>query len=71
MHIHEDIHKPGQDFKISPELASPIHQHLFNVRIDWDLDDGDNQLFETNVEPLPINNTRIQKELNFKLFHRI
>ena len=53
---HEDIHKPGQDFKISPELASPIHQHLFNVRIDWDLDDGANQLFETNVEPLPINN---------------
>ena len=55
--FHEDIHKPGQDFKISPELSSPIHQHLFNVRIDWDLDDGDNQLFETNVEPLPINNT--------------
>ena len=54
--FHEDIHKPGQDFKISPELASPIHQHLFNVRIDWDLDDGENQLFETNVEPLPINN---------------
>ena len=54
--FHEDIHKSGQDFKISPELASPIHQHLFNVRIDWDLDDGDNQLFETNVEPLPINN---------------
>ena len=53
---HEDIHKAGQDFRISPELASPIHQHLFNVRIDWDLDDGDNQLFETNVEPLPINN---------------
>ena len=52
---HEDIHKSGQDFKISPELASPIHQHLFNVRIDWDLDDGENQLFETNVEPLPIN----------------
>ena len=54
--FHEDIHKLGQDFKISPELVSPIHQHLFNVRIDWDLDDGDNQLFETNVEPLPINN---------------
>ena len=53
---HEDIHKSGQDFKISSELASPIHQHLFNVRIDWDLDDGENQLFETNVEPLPINN---------------
>jgi primary-amine oxidase len=53
--FHEDIHKSGQDFKISPELASPIHQHLFNVRIDWDLDGGDNQLFETNVEPLPIN----------------
>ena len=53
---HEDIHKSGQDFKISPELSSPIHQHLFNVRIDWDLDDGDNQLFETNVESLPITN---------------
>jgi len=54
--FHEEIHKPGQDFKVSPELASPIHQHLFNVRIDWDLDGGDNQLYETNVEPLPINN---------------
>ena len=54
--FHEDIHKSGQDFKISPELSSPIHQHLFNVRIDWDLDDGDNQLFETNVETLPITN---------------
>ena len=53
---HEDIHKSGQDFKISPELSSPIHQHLFNVRIDWDLDDGDNQLFETNVETLPTTN---------------
>ncbi|MFL2734303.1 MAG: primary-amine oxidase [Gammaproteobacteria bacterium] len=51
---HQDIHKQGQDFKITDELASPIHQHLFNMRIDWDLDGGANQLFETNVEALPI-----------------
>ena len=50
----EKIHKSGQDFRISEELVSPIHQHLFCVRLDWDLEGGNNQLYETNVEALPI-----------------
>ena len=57
---HEDIHKVGQDFRVTEEIASPIHQHLFNVRIDWDLDGGANQLFETNVEALPIDDENPQ-----------
>ena len=57
---HEDIHKAGQDFRVTEEIASPIHQHLFNVRIDWDLDGGANQLFETNVEALPIDDENPQ-----------
>ena len=50
----ESIHRDDQDFRISDELVSPIHQHLFCIRLDWDLDNGDNQLFETNIETLPV-----------------
>lgn len=50
----EKTHRKDQDFRITDELVSPIHQHLFCVRLDWDLEGGDNQLFESNVEALPI-----------------
>ena len=50
----EKLHRKDQDFRISDELVAPIHQHLFCVRMDWDLESGDNQLYETNVEALPI-----------------
>ena len=50
----ESIHRDDQDFRISDELVSPIHQHLFCIRLDWDLENGDNQLFETNIETLPV-----------------
>ena len=50
----ESIHRDDQDFRISDELVSPIHQHLFCIRLDWDLDNGDNQLFEANIETLPV-----------------
>ena len=50
----EKVHRKDQDFRISDELVAPIHQHLFCVRMDWDLESGDNQLYETNVEALPI-----------------
>ena len=53
----ENIHNPSQDMKITDELVSPIHQHLFNVRIDWNLDGGKNNLTETNVERLPVGET--------------
>ena len=50
----EKVHRKDQDFRISDELVAPIHQHLFCVRMDWDLESGDNQLYETNVEALPV-----------------
>ena len=50
----EKLHNPEQDLKITEELVSPLHQHLFCVRLDWDLDGGNNQLHESEVVPLPV-----------------
>ncbi len=38
---------------IAPNLASPIHQHLFCFRLDFDLDGTANSVYEVNVEPAP------------------
>ena len=38
---------------IAPNLASPVHQHLFNFRLDFDLDGGPNSVYEVNTIPLP------------------
>ena len=38
---------------VAPNVASPIHQHLFCFRLDFDLDGGPNSVSEVNVEPLP------------------
>ena len=50
----EAIHDPSQDLRITKELVAPLHQHLFCMRLDWDLDGGTNQLFESEVVALPI-----------------
>ncbi len=39
---------------IAPQLASPVHQHLFCVRLDFDLEGGGNSVFEVDTEPLPL-----------------
>ena len=38
---------------IAPGLAAPVHQHLFNARLDFDLDGVNNEVYEVNVDPLP------------------
>ena len=38
---------------ITPSIASPIHQHLFCVRLDFNVDGGPNSVQEVEVEPLP------------------
>ena len=48
----EKVHRKDQDFRISDELVAPIHQHLFCVRLDWDLEGGNNQLFEASTYSL-------------------
>ena len=38
---------------IAPNLASPIHQHLFCFRLDFDVDGENNSVYEVDVEPVP------------------
>ena len=38
---------------ITPQIASPIHQHLFCMRLDFNVDGGPNSVQEVEVEPLP------------------
>jgi len=47
-------HNPAQSPLISKELSSPVHQHIFSFRLDWELDGGSNSLFESQIEVLPM-----------------
>lgn len=47
----------GQSPQIAENLTSPVHQHLFCFRLDWELDGGANQLFENNIEVLPVSDS--------------
>jgi len=49
-----DKHDPSQSPLISKELTSPVHQHVFNFRLDWELDGGSNSLYESQIEVLPM-----------------
>ena len=52
--VGDGQHNPTQSPLISPELSSPVHQHVFCFRLDWELDGGNNTLFENQIEVLPI-----------------
>ncbi len=39
--------------QIAPGLAAPLHQHLFNVRLDMTVDGPSNSVHEVNVRPVP------------------
>jgi primary-amine oxidase len=52
--VTDDTHNPEQAPIIGRNLASPVHQHLFCFRLDWELDGGSNSLFESQIEVLPI-----------------
>jgi len=54
---------------VAPGIAAPIHQHLFSVRLDWNLDGGPNSLVETNVEAAPVSATNPMGS-QFKLVSR-
>ena len=36
---------------IAPGLAAPFHQHLFNVRLDMEVDGPDNEVYEVDAVP--------------------
>ncbi len=38
---------------VAPGVAAPHHQHLFNVRLDFDIDGPDNEIYEIEAEAMP------------------
>jgi len=38
---------------VAPRLAAPFHQHLFNVRLDMDVDGTANSVYEMETRPVP------------------
>jgi primary-amine oxidase len=38
---------------VAPGVYAPIHQHFFNVRLDFALDEGGNSVYEVNTEAVP------------------
>ena len=38
---------------IAPQLAAPYHQHLFNLRLDMDVDGTANSVYEVETHPAP------------------
>ena len=48
---------PGAELRhatlVAPQLAGPYHQHLFNVRLDFDIDGTVNTVEEVDAVPLP------------------
>ncbi|HEY3724739.1 MAG TPA: primary-amine oxidase [Acidimicrobiia bacterium] len=38
---------------VAPGVAAPHHQHLFNVRLDLDVDGPDNEIYEVEAETMP------------------
>ncbi len=38
---------------VAPGLAAPLHQHIFNVRLDVEIDGPDNAVFEVDAMPAP------------------
>ena len=45
---------PGFGTLVAPQLTAPNHQHLFNMRLDMEVDGPDNTVVEVDVTGLPI-----------------
>jgi primary-amine oxidase len=45
--------RPDHAELVAAQLAAPHHQHLFNVRLDFDVDGTANALYEVDLEPAP------------------
>ena len=45
--------RPRYASLVAPGLAGPVHQHLFNARLDFDVDGTDNEIYEVEVERVP------------------
>ncbi|MDG1232204.1 MAG: primary-amine oxidase [Pseudomonadales bacterium] len=52
--VTPETHNAAQAPMIADSLASPVHQHLFCFRLDWELDGGNNSLYENEIEVMPL-----------------
>lgn len=52
--IEKGTERPEFAPLIAPNLTSPIHQHLFCFRLDFDLDGQENALYEVETQALPL-----------------
>lgn len=52
--VTDETMNPAQSPLIGRGLASPVHQHVFCFRLDWELDGGTNSLFESEIEVMPV-----------------
>lgn len=52
--IEEGGERPNFAPLVAPNLASPIHQHLFCFRLDFEVDGRSNSVREINTEAMPV-----------------
>lgn len=45
--------KPKHGTEVAPQLNAPFHQHIFNARLDMQVDGSDNAVYEINSKRLP------------------
>ena len=46
--------RPDHASLLAPDLAAPVHQHLFCARLDLDVDGAANEVYEVEAERLPL-----------------
>ena len=52
--IEDGMERPEFAPLVAPNVTSPIHQHLFCFRLDFNLDGVNNSVYEIEAEPLPM-----------------
>jgi primary-amine oxidase len=45
--------KPKHGSEVAPQLNAPFHQHIFNVRLDMQIDGADNAVYEVSSKSVP------------------
>ena len=52
--IEDGAERPDMAPLVAPNVTSPIHQHLFCFRLDFNIDGTENSVYGVEAEPIPI-----------------
>ena len=52
--IEDGAERPDMAPLVAPNVTSPIHQHLFCFRLDFNIDGTENSVYEVEAEPMPV-----------------